>query len=133
MSNRPGAPDASSPPLQSRFSWFCLTVGQVVSFLGCVAGPIGAVAELLGGVEPLDGPQPGGPRGATAFRIVAILIVAPAAFCFSAAMYIVFTHVKQLLGPCSVSGQRLSVSPALIRFFIALLAAGLFALMYFGR
>jgi hypothetical protein len=91
-----GARGVSSVPPPGRigwFSWICLTVGQVVSIFGCIGAIVGTLQSLsastsgykvLGVVEVTDKPD-----------WFSTLVIGFCAFCYSAAMCIVFLQAKE--------------------------------------
>jgi hypothetical protein len=128
MSSQPDAADADASPSQGLFSWLCLTVGQVVSLLGCIAAPIATIVGIvqlraMAGIP--GGVPPGNASGLKTFTVAAALVGGVVGFCFSAAMYIVFSHVKQSRGRPPASTKTV------VRFLLVLLAVALFFLLAF--
>jgi hypothetical protein len=125
MSNQPDAPDAASSPSQGVFSWLCLSVGQIVSLLGCITTPLAVLVVIerqqrkagagIREEEPLG--------GAAGLRVPYLEIIAAGVlvFCYSAAMYIVFSHVKQSCGR-----RPAFMNSCIVRLLLVLLAVALF-------
>src|SRR5262249_37910153 len=100
----PSSAIITSPPQQPReparpgslpeeaidwFPWICLTVGQVLSVLGCVGA---LVATLMGFAAAANRSKVLGIVEAGWFST---FLFGFCAFCYSAAMYIVFTQAKR--------------------------------------
>ena len=117
----PVAPPTPGPPrLADRFlggpiSWLLLTIGQVVSALGCLAIPLGMLQQLtvLAEAERLVGNRPG-LGGRQDDQVVRAINMSRgvvwgggiASVCFSAALLVVFKRAKSLLWVAASQDQE---------------------------
>jgi hypothetical protein len=85
-SERAGTRELSRAP-QGGFVWLCLCVAQFVSVLGCIAAVVVVCLSLIG--VRVDDRQP---------DRLSVLVVGCCAFCYSVAMYVVFSQAKRHTG-----------------------------------